>query len=77
MMFWLCSFDELRLDEGGARDGRNPYATRRNMIVFFAPKGALMVIIWSILVWLYTYLNSKRDEDPTYDGTSDSVLWNG
>lgn len=77
MMFWLCSFDELRLDEGGARDGRNPYATRRSMIKFFGPKSALMLSLWSVLVWLYLYLNRKRDEDPTYDGDDDDVLWNG
>jgi hypothetical protein len=77
LLFWLCSFDELRLDEGGARDGGSPYATRRNMINFFGPKCALMISIWSVLVWLYTHLNSKRDEDPTYDGLNDDVLWNG
>lgn len=77
LMFWLCTFDELRLDEGGPRDGGNPYATRRSMVVFFAPKGALMAAIFSVLVWLYLHLNSMRDTDPTYDGSRDNLLWAG
>lgn len=77
LMFWLCNFDELRLGEGGPRDGGNPYATRRNLIIFLGPKGALMVSLFGLLIWMYTYLNKQRDDDPTYDGTGDDVLWNG
>ena len=77
MLFWLCTYDELRLDEGGARDGRSPYATHRNLVIFFCPKLALIGTIYGILVWLYTHWNTKRAEDPTYDGSEDDTLWNG
>lgn len=77
--FWLCVLDDMRLEvsDSGSDFGSSGRRTFAQAIRFHSPKLLLVVVIWIVLLAIYSYVRVQRNYDPTYDGVGDNVVVGG